>query len=123
MISKFFSWLGQLIARFFIWLGNFLWVAFKAVLDALSTVLDYIYDQIIHFGALAFEAVMHLLPDNVMQGQNFQGALAFLRGSWNTFDDFVPLSEGLTFVTIFFTFYISVKIISFAVRVILALLP
>ncbi len=123
MISKFFGWLGAQIAKFFIWLGNFLWDAFLAVLDVLDNVLDYIYEQIMHFGGIILEAVLKLVPNDPLNGQNFAQTISYMRSAWNTFDDFVPLSEGLTFVTVFFAFYLGVKVVAIAVRIILALIP
>ena len=123
MIAKFFNWLGRIIASLFGWLASILVAAFNLFTECISKIFTWIYDQIVDLGKMLIEFLFGLVPHSFADNADFQTAIAFLRNSWYTFDLYVPLSEGLAFVTIFFTFYFAVKSLQIVIRIILAVIP
>lgn len=123
MIKTAISWLGRLIGSFFLWLGGWLWKAFQAIIDALQTFINWLFDIIIQYASELLTFVLEKVPSDFQDNANFIQTVTYIRSAWNTFDDFVPLSEGLVFVTIFFSFYFTVKLTQFVIRVVLALIP
>lgn len=123
MIQKAFGWLGRLIGSFFLWLGSWLWKAFQAVIDALSRFMNWLFDLIIQYASELLTFILQKVPSDFQDNANFVQTVAYIRSAWNTFDDFVPLSEGLVLVTVFFAFYFTVKLTQIIVRVVLALIP
>lgn len=123
MIAKFFNWLGRVLVALFGWLASLLVAAFNLLTESISNIFTWIYNQIVDLGHILIEFLFDLVPHSFADNADFQTAIAFLRNSWFTFDLYVPLSEGLAFVTIFFTFYFAVKSLQIVIRIILAVIP
>lgn len=121
MISRFFGWLGHLIAVWAkhladlisSWLGSF----FSSCQGLLNWGADFVNNTA---GDIVTECFSVLPPDSPSTRAIVSGVSIF-RSCWVVGDAFVPLSEGLFLVTAYFTFYITLKSIMFIVRVILDL--
>ena len=121
MISKLLRWLGSLFASFLSWLGNIFISLFRVLIDTINNCLTWLYDLITSLAVTILDFVLSLIPS--VNVADVSSAISFMRRAWNTFDVFVPLHEGLVFVTIYFTFYFSIKLVALVVRVVLGLIP
>ena len=121
MIGRFFNWLGDLIARFFTWaVGVFIdWLS--SLIKGGQGLLDWGTQMINDFGGDILSYALTLLPpDSPAQRSLLSGAAVF-RQCWVIGDAYVPLTEGMFLVTAYFTFYISIKVTFFIIRIVLDL--
>ena len=121
MIGRFFSWLGQIFSSFITWLGSLIYNLFSVLLESFNNFISWLYDLITTLAADFLSFVLGLVPN--LDPGNVAAAITFMRRAWNTFDVFVPLHEGLVFVTTYFGVYFTVKLVSLVIRVVLGLIP
>ena len=121
MIGRFFSWLGSVFASFFQWLGGLIARLCGVIVDCFYNFVQWIEDSIGSLCSDILEIGLDLVPN--MSVERSVSDFAYMRRAWNTFDVFIPLSEGLTFAVTFLSFYLAVKLLAFIIRVILALIP